>query len=95
MSTNTERLLDDLPTLGTFLGRETGIDSYHLMTSSCSLVSQGFEKRAPTGIHDAFSQMMVLHHVGDLKVFNRNVMIPFSIGFCRFEMDVSPLACQS
>src|SRR5438128_1448394 len=36
--------------------------------------------------------MMVLDHVGDLKVFDHNMLIAFSIGFRRLEMMVTPLA---
>src|SRR5512146_765275 len=36
--------------------------------------------------------MMVLDHVRNLKVFNHNALIPFSIRLCRLKMVIAPLA---
>ena len=65
VSANREGLLNQLPTRATCLGRETRVDSDHTMTSSLSLLSEDSEKRAPTGVHDALRQVMVLDHLVD------------------------------
>ena len=92
MGSYRQRFLYDLTTLVTFLTGEARVHSYHLMTGSCSLVTEDVEECAPTGVHDALGQMMVLDHVGDLKVFYRNTLIAFSIGFRRLEMVITALA---
>jgi len=61
------------------------------MPSSCSLVTEDGEKRAPTGVHDGLREMVVLDHVRDLKVFYRNPLIALSIGLSRLEMMVTTL----
>ncbi len=52
VSTNRQTFLDHLATLVTLLRGEARVDSYDLVTSSCSLVFQDLEKRAPTSIQD-------------------------------------------
>src|SRR6266516_5081660 len=91
MGTDRQTLLHDLSALVTLLASETGTHSNHLMTSSCSLIFKNVEKCTPTGVHDGFRQLMVLDHRSDLKVFNRNVMIAFSIGLSCLEMVISSL----
>ncbi len=92
MRTNTERLWHDPSTLETLLRRVARVHSNHIMTGSCSLVLKNVEKRAPTSVHDALCQMVVLHHVGNLKSFNGYALIPFGIGFRRLEVMVTALA---
>ena len=92
MSTNRQGLLNKLPTLAACLCREARVDSSHSMTNSCSLVFEDVEKRAPTGVHDALCQMMVLDHVGDSQVFNRNQLIALGVRFSCLKMMVAALS---
>src|SRR3954447_6752044 len=80
------------PTLVTLLTGETWVHSYDLMTGACSLDLKDIEKRAPRGVENALGQLMVFHHVGDLKVFHSNVVILFSISLRRLEMVIAALA---
>ena len=91
MGANTEGLLNKLPTVTACLCGIVGVHSYDLMTGSRSLIFKDIEKRSPGSIHDRFRQMMIFHHIRDLKVFHRNALIAFSIGFGDFEMMVSTL----
>src|SRR5712691_3701915 len=81
MRTDRQTLLHDFPALVTFLTGETRVHSYDLMTSSCSLLFKNVEELPPRGVENALRQMMVLDHVGHLKVFHGNVVILFSIPF--------------
>ena len=92
MGTHRERFLDDLATLVTFLTGEARIDSSHAMPGSFSLVTEDVEECAPTGVHDALRDMMVLDHVRDLKVFNCNQLIALGVRFRRLEMVITALA---
>jgi hypothetical protein len=75
MRTHTQGLLNECSAVMAGLGREARIDSDHLMSSTCSLGLKDSEKRAPTGVHDGFSKMMVFHHIADSQVFNSNMLI--------------------
>ena len=75
MRTNTQRLLNECSAFVACLGRETRIDSDHLMSSTGSLGFKNSEKRALTGVHDALRKMMVFHHIADCQVFNSNMVI--------------------
>src|SRR5947209_10227034 len=68
MGSYRQTLLHDLTTFEAFLRGEARIDSYHPMTSSLSLFFEDVEERAPTGVHDALCQRMVLYHVENLKL---------------------------
>ena len=92
MRANREGLLNKLPTVATCLCGEARVDSDDLMSSVCSFGFKDSQERAPGSIMDAFSKVMVLDHVGDLKVFYCNQLIAFSIGFSRPEMMVTALA---
>ena len=85
MGSDRQTLLDDLATLVTFLAREARVHSYHLMTSSCSLLFKDVEECAPTGVQDALCQGMVLYHVEHLKLLNGNDLILFGVRFRRFK----------
>jgi len=61
------------------------------MPSTCSLGREDSEKRAPTGVHDGFREMVIFHHLADLKVFYHNMLIAFGIRFGCFEMMITPL----
>ena len=65
-----------LPTSAAFLCREARGDSHHHMTGSLSLIREDVEKRAPTGVMNAFGQRMVLYHPGDVQVFDADTTIP-------------------
>ena len=91
MRTHRKRFLHDLATFEALLRCEARVHSYHCVPSSLSLFTQDVEECAPTGVHDALRQMMVLDHVGDLKVFYRNTLIALGIGFRRLEMVITPL----
>ena len=91
MGSHRQTLLHDLTTFGALLAGETWVHSNNLMSGTCSLGFKDSEELTPRGIHDGFRHMMVLHHVRDLKVFYRNTMIAFSIGFRRLEMMVTAL----
>ncbi len=91
MGTHRQRLLYDLAAFVTLLACEMGVHSNHLMTSSCSLIGENIEKRAPGGVHDGLGEMMVLDHVGDSQVLNGNVPVALGIGLGRLEMMVPPL----
>ncbi len=79
MGSHAQRLLHNLTTLVAFLRGETRIHSDYLVSGTCSLNLKNVEKRAPTGVYDALGKVMVLDHIGDLKVFYRNTVIAFSI----------------
>ncbi len=91
MRTHTEGLLNEFPAVTACLCREAGIHSDDLMPSTFSLGREDIEELTPTCIMDTFREMMVLHHIGDLKVFYSDALIAFSIVFGHFEMMVSPL----
>ena len=91
MGTNRKRLLNDFATLPTLLGSEARVHSYHFMSSVLSFGSEDIEKRAPRGVHDALCKVMVFHHIGDLKVFNNDTLIPFSIRLSHLKMKVFSL----
>src|SRR4051812_26944119 len=91
MRTNAERLLYDLSALRALLGSEARVHSYHAMSSIFSFGTENFEECPPTGVHDAFRQMMVFDHIGNLKVFYDNALVPFSIRLRGLEMVISPL----
>ena len=94
MSANTQRLLQKFSTVVTCLCRETGVHSHHTVTSAFSLVTENVEKLAPTGVHDTFSKVMIFHHIGDLKVFDGNMVIVVSILLSCLEMEVSSLTAN-
>ena len=89
MGTYRQALLYNLPTLMTLLTGETRVHSNNLMTSSCGLLLKDVEECAPRGVENALGQMVIFHHVGDLKVFHRNVVILFSIALRRLELVIS------
>ena len=91
MGTHRQTLLYDLTTVVTVLRGEARVDSYHLMTSSFSLFFKDVEKCAPTGVHDALCERMVLHHVENGEVLNRNHLILFGISFGRLIVKITAL----
>ncbi len=91
MGTHTEGLLYKFPTVTACLCGEAGVHSDDLMPSTLSLGREDIEELTPTRIMDTFREMVVLHHVGDLKVFDGNALIAFSVVFGDFEMMVSAL----
>ena len=91
MRTDTEGLLNKLPTVTACLGREARVHSDHLMTSSLSLIFKDIEKRTPTGIANGFCEMVVLDHPTDIEVFNHDMVIVIAILLSRLEMEVTAL----
>ncbi len=91
MRTYRQTLLYDLTTFVTFLAGEARIDSYYLMTSSCSLIFKDVEECAPTGVHDALSEGMVLYHVENLKLLNSNHLILFGVLSGRLILKITAL----
>ena len=91
MGSDRQTLLDDLATFVTFLAREARVHSYHLMTSSCSLLFKDVEECAPTGVHDALRQGMFLYHVEHLKLLNSNHLVLFGVRFGRLILEIPPL----
>ena len=91
MGTYRQRLLYNLTACMAFLAGEARIDSYHLVTGSLSLLFKDSKKRAPTGVHDRLSKMMVLDHVRDSQVFNGNALIPLSIRFSHLKVMIAAL----
>jgi hypothetical protein len=91
MGTDRQTFLDNLPTVMTFLAGKMRIHPNDLMTSSFSLLFKDVEECSPTSIENALGQVMIFHHVGDLKVFDSNDLILFGILFRRLEMMISAL----
>jgi len=91
MRPDRQTLLHNLPALVTFLTGETGVHSNDLMTSSCSPIFKDIKELTPAGVENALGQMVIFHHIGNLQVFNGNVMIAFSIRFRGLEMVISAL----
>ena len=91
MGAHRQRFLHDLSTLVTFLAGEARVHSNHLMSSVLSFGREDIEKRAPTGVHDAFGEMVILYHVTDRQVFNDYALIALGIRLSHFEMVISTL----
>jgi hypothetical protein len=96
MRTDRQGFLHDLATSAALLRGEARIDSDHLMPSTCSLDFKDSEKRAPTGIHDALCQGMILDHIQYLKLLNSDHLIVQSIllGCLIVEIAALPLDLQ-
>lgn len=92
MGSYRQTLLNDFPTLVTLLAGETRVHSYDLMPSTCSLCTENIEKRAPTGVHDGFREMVIFDHMTDSQVFYHNALIAFGIRLGCLEMVISPLS---
>ena len=91
MGSHRQTLLDDLTTFEALLRCEARVHSNHLMTSSCSLLFKDVEECAPTGVHDALRQGMVLYHVEHVKLLNGDYLVLFGVRFGRFEMEITAL----
>ncbi len=94
MGTHRQRFLHDLATFETLLRCEARIHSYHCVTSSFSLFTEDVEECAPTGVHDAFCQGMVLYHVENLKLLNSDDLVLFGVLFGRLILEIPPLTCN-
>ena len=91
MGSYRQTLLYDLATVVALLRGEARIDSYHPMTSSCSLFFKDVEECAPTSVHDALCQGMILDHVENTQFLNSDDMIAFSVVFSRLIVKVTTL----
>src|SRR5207247_9699441 len=79
MGSYRQTLLYDHTTFEALLRREARIDSDHPMTSSLSLFFEDVEECAPTSVHDALCQRMVLDHVENTQLLNSDDLMLFSV----------------
>ena len=91
MGSYRQTLLYDLATVVALLRGEARIDSYHPMTSSFSLFCKDAEECAPTSVHDALCQGMILDHVENTQLLNSDDMIAFSVPFSCLIVKVTTL----
>ena len=91
MSTYRQTLLHDLTALVAFLRGEARVHSDDLMSSTLSLHFKNVEECAPTSVHDALCQGMILDHVEHLKLLNSNHLVLFGIAFSRLIVKIAPL----
>jgi hypothetical protein len=91
MRTNRQRFLDNFTALETLLTGETGVHSYDLMSSTCSLGSEDIKELTPSSIANRFGKVMVLYHIGDVQVLYRDMLIGLCILFGNLEMEITPL----
>src|SRR5207344_1879531 len=91
MGTHRQRFLHALATFEALLRGEARVHSYHCVPSSLSLFTQDVEECAPTGVHDALCQGMVLCHVENVKLLNSHHLVLLAVLFCRFEMEITAL----
>ena len=94
MSTNAEGLLNKLPTVAARLCGIAGVHSNDLMSSTFSLGFKDSEECSPGGVHDALGKMMVLDHIADGEVLNRDMVIVVGVLRSHFEMMISTLAAN-
>src|SRR5215216_1715684 len=52
-----------------------GIDEHHFTASVCSFACEVRSEQAPSGIENAFGQMVILDHVADTESFNRHMIV--------------------
>src|SRR3990167_2652876 len=91
----TQRHIQDSSTVGTGLACISWINFNELSTSSFNLVRQHLDKAIPRDIVYAFSEMMILNHVVDLQVLDRNYFKSFdNIETC-FMQEIMPLVENS
>ncbi len=91
VSTDRQTLLYNLTAFEAILGGEARIDSYHPMTSSLSLFFEDAEKCAPTSVHDALCQGMILDDVEHLQLLNSDDLVMFSVVFRCLSVKVTTL----
>src|SRR5262249_37657441 len=91
MRSHRQRLLNILATPRTLLGGEARIDSDDLTTSTCSLVYQDCQKRAPRGVQNALCQSAP-RQATDSQVFDDDGVVCIRIPLRRLEVKVSALA---
>src|SRR5690348_9852001 len=92
MRPDAQTLLDVLTTSTAALRREARWDSYHHMTGSLSLIREDVEKCTPTRIVNDFGKRMVLHHAGNIQVFDTQTTIALRIVLGGLKEEVAPLA---
>ena len=91
MRTNRERLVNQFSAVATCLGGETWVHSDHLMSSTRSLGFKDFKELTPRGVQDGLRPVMVLDHIGDLKVLYRDTVILLGVRLCHLEMVIAAL----
>jgi hypothetical protein len=68
-----------------------GIDEHHFTASVCSFAGEVCSEQAPSGIEDAFGQMMILDHVTDTQVFDRHTVVCREQPMAHFVEDIPTL----
>ena len=91
MCTNRQTLLYELTTSVTFLRGETGVHSNNCVPSSLSLFTQNVEECAPTSVHDALCQGMILDHVENAQLLHRDHPVLVGIAFGGLILEVTAL----
>src|SRR5262245_38958126 len=91
MCSHRQRFLNQLTTLKALLCRVAWINSDYLTTSTCSLVCQNAQKRAPRRIQNALCQSTARQPT-DVQVFNYDRLIGGRISLGSLEMKISTLA---
>ena len=94
MSTNRQTRVHDLTACVAFLRGEARIDSYHPMTSSLSLIFKDTEERAPTGVVNALSELLVASHPRHVQVFDTDMAVPLRVDLSGLEVEVAALAAD-
>src|SRR5262249_45925952 len=91
MRPDRQRFLNKLAAFVALLCRVARTHSDHLTTSTCSLVCQDIQKRAPRGIQNAFCQSRPCQ-APKVQVLDHDGRIRIRILFCGLEMKVAALA---
>src|SRR4051812_6176801 len=91
MCSDRQRFLNILATFEALLCRVARTDSDHLTTSTCSLVCQDTQKRAPCGIQNAFCQFRSRQST-DVQVLDHDGRICIRISFRGLEVEIPALA---
>ncbi len=94
MGSYRQTLLHDFPTCVAFLRGEARVHSDYLMTSSCSLLFKNSEECAPASVHDALCQGVILYHVENTQLLNRDHLIVLSVLFGCLIMKVTALTAH-
>lgn len=83
MGTNSQRFSDLLTATRAVLRRTIGIDFGDIETSLFSFVFQSQYEVTPCRVRNAFGKMVILDHIGNLKVLDGNKIVPL--------VDVEPM----
>ena len=92
MRPHAQAFLDVLAASATARRREARGHSHYHVTSACSLVREGVEKRAPTRVVHALGKLVVTHQPRYMQVFDTDATVRFRIVLGSLEMEVLSLA---